>query len=135
ELAALEVKDRIDHIVEEVAFVTDHDQRSGVGLEEGFQPQRCLEIEVVGRLVQQQNVGCGEQQGCKRDAHLPAAGKAVQRLCLHLFVEAQPEQDASGTRGGGVCVDRQKAIIKIAQPVRIDAVLRFLKEPGTLNVG
>ena len=57
QLTLLEMKNGIDHVVEQVALVADDDQGTGVGLEEALKPQRCFEIEVVGRLVKQQHVG------------------------------------------------------------------------------
>ena len=40
-----------------------------------FQPVAGFEIEMVGRLVKQKQVGLVQQQLGQRDAHLPAAGK------------------------------------------------------------
>ena len=79
DLAALEVEDGVDDVVEQVALVADHDQRAGIALEEVLEPQRRFEVEVVRRLVEQQQVGLGEQQRGERDAHLPAARIAVER--------------------------------------------------------
>ena len=42
-----------------------------------FQPVAGFEIEMVGGLVEQQQVGLLQQQLGERDAHLPAAGKFV----------------------------------------------------------
>ena len=53
---------------------------------------------MVRRLVEQQQVGLREQQRGERDAHLPAARKAVERAALHLLVEA--EADAGCARRG-----------------------------------
>ena len=96
DLAALEVEDGVDDIVQKVAFVADDDQRAGIILEEILEPQRRFKVEVVRRLVEQQHVGLGEQQRGERDAHLPPARVAVERVALHLFVEAEPEQDPRG---------------------------------------
>ena len=53
----------VDHVVEQVALVADHDHRRRIGLEEVLQPQRRFEIEMVRGLVEQQQVGRGEEQG------------------------------------------------------------------------
>ena len=98
QLAALEVEDGVDDIVEQVALVADDDQRAGIGLEEVLEPQRRFEVEVVRRLVEQQHVGRGEQQRGERDAHLPAAREAVERLRLHRLVEAEADEDPRGAR-------------------------------------
>src|SRR3712207_8197503 len=44
-------EDVIDDIVEEVAFVADHQDRRAIAFEEILQPQHGLQIEMVGRLV------------------------------------------------------------------------------------
>src|SRR3546814_2397567 len=72
----------IEHIVEQVAFVADDDKLARIASQEAFQPHRRLQVEVVGRLVEQQQVGVREEQRRKRDAHLPPAREAVERLCL-----------------------------------------------------
>ena len=38
-----------------------------------FQPQRAFEVEIIGRLIQQQQIGSGKECCSKRDAHAPAA--------------------------------------------------------------
>src|SRR3546814_9205306 len=49
-LAVIEVKDVIDDIVQQVALMAHHHHRRPIGAEEGFQPQRRFQVEVVGRL-------------------------------------------------------------------------------------
>ena len=48
---------------------------------------------MVGRLVEQQQVGVGEQRRGQRHPHAPAAGVAVHRPGLRRGVEAEPGQD------------------------------------------
>ena len=115
------MEDGVDDIVEEVALVADDDQRAGIALEEVLEPQRRFEIEVVRRLVEQQQVGRREQQRGERDAHLPAAREAVERPRLHLLVEAEAEQDPRGPRRRGVGVDRDQPLVDLAEPVGIGA--------------
>jgi hypothetical protein len=56
QLAALQMQDRIDHIVEQIAFMADDQQRAGIGAQEILQPQRRFKIEVVRGFVKQQHV-------------------------------------------------------------------------------
>ena len=46
--------------------------RTSIGLQEAFQPQRGLEVEMVRWFVEQQDVGVRQQQRAQRDAHLPS---------------------------------------------------------------
>ena len=59
--------------VQEVAVVRDDDQRAVVADEELPQPVDRVEVEVVGRLVEQQRLGMAEQRLRQQHAHLLAA--------------------------------------------------------------
>jgi hypothetical protein len=52
----------------------------GKALQELLEPFHALGVEVVGRLVEQQQVGLGQQQPAERDAALLAAGEHVDLL-------------------------------------------------------
>ena len=81
---------RDDGHVEEKAVVRNQHEGVRIGFQIRFQPVARFEIEVVGRLVEQQQIGLFEQQLGERDAHLPAAGE--------LFHAALPVF-ARGSRG------------------------------------
>ena len=51
----------IDDVIQKIALVTHDDEAAAIGLQKGFEPQGRLEIEMVGRLVEQQQVGLGKQ--------------------------------------------------------------------------
>ena len=59
---AVELEDPLRDVVEEVAVVGDRDDGAGVLLEEALEPVHRLGVEVVGRLVEEQQVGVAEQQ-------------------------------------------------------------------------
>ena len=71
----------------------DGDDRAGIVLEEALEPGHRLGVEVVGRLVEQQQVGRLQQQPAQRDAAALAAGerrdvgvgrRQAQRIHRHL---------------------------------------------------
>ena len=81
--------------VEELAVVADHDHRAGVALQPGFEPDQRVEVEVVGRLVEQQQVGRAHQRARQLQPHAPAAGEAVHRrveLARRLKAQAQQQR-------------------------------------------
>ena len=73
--AAVELEDPAGDVVEEVAIVGDRDDRALVLGEVALEPVDGLGVEVVGRLVEQQQVGRGQQQAAQRDAAALAAGE------------------------------------------------------------
>ena len=97
-LAAIEFQRPTRDAVEEVAVVGDEDHAAGIVFEVMLQPVGGLGVEMVGRLVEQQDVRPRQQQLRQRHAPPLAAGqvlharmrrRAVQRLqrLLHLRVE------------------------------------------------
>ena len=97
-LAAVEFERPLGDVVEEVAVVGDEDDAARVFLEIVLEPGDGLGVQVVRRLVEQQDVGLREQQLRQRHAALLAARKvrhvriarrAAQRLqrLLDLRVE------------------------------------------------
>ena len=83
QLAQVQVGDARDDRVEEVAIVRDEDDGVRIRAEILLEPVARFEIEVIGRLVEQQQVRTAEQQLGERDAHLPAAGKRFGRSRRH----------------------------------------------------
>ena len=75
--AAVQLQDPLRDVVEEVAVVGDRDDGARVLLEEALQPLDRLGVEVVGRLVEQEQVGVLEQQPAERHAALLAAGQGA----------------------------------------------------------
>jgi hypothetical protein len=98
QLAILEVQRHGGHRVEKLAVVTDHDHRAFVALEPAFQPDQRIEIEVVGRFVEQQEIGRTHQRACQLQAHPPAAGEAVDRIVQFGGLETEAEDQRLGAR-------------------------------------
>src|SRR5262249_25716075 len=65
--AAIELEDPPGDVVEEVAVVRDGHDRALVLGEEALEPRDGLRVQVVRRLVEQQEVGRAEQQSAERD--------------------------------------------------------------------
>ena len=72
----LDFDDARDHGVEQVSIVGDHEDRALVLiLEERLQPEAPFQVEVVGGLVEQQDVGLLQEQAGEGDARLLTAGE------------------------------------------------------------
>src|SRR5581483_9233098 len=91
--AAIQLEDPAGDVVEEVAIVCDRDDRPRILLQMFLEPLDGLGVEMVGRLVEQKNVGRLQQQAAERNAPLLTAGerrdervarRAAQRIHRHL---------------------------------------------------
>ena len=82
--------------VQEIPIV-GHDQAGAVPTsQERLEPLQHLEVEVVGRLIEQQQVRVGEQGLGQRDTSFLATAEAVDRLVEHVFGESETEQHFIG---------------------------------------
>ena len=75
--AAVELEDPPGDVVEEVPVVRDGDDRALVVGEEALEPRDRLGVEMVRRLVEQQQIRRREQQAAERDAAALAAGERL----------------------------------------------------------
>jgi hypothetical protein len=71
-------------------------------LSQAFQPDQRVEVEVVGRFVEQQQVGRAHQRARQLQAHAPAAGEAVDRVVELGRLEAETEDQRLRARLGVV---------------------------------
>jgi hypothetical protein len=131
----LEMHDGIDRLVEQVAVMADEKDRIGIGGEILFQPQRAFEVEIVGRLVQQQQVRLAEQNRRQRHAHAPAARKLPRRPILPFILEPQALEDRGGARLRGMRIDIGQPRINLADPVRVGRGLGLFHQRRALFVG
>ncbi len=94
QLAIVQMQDRGWNAVQEGTVMADDQQCARIARQIAFQPQRRFQVQMVGRFIQQQDIGFAKQRRCQRDAHPPATGKCVQRAVLHVLVKAQTCQNA-----------------------------------------
>ena len=109
--SAVELEDPLGDVVEEVAVVGDGDHRARVLVEEALEPLDGLGVEVVGRLVEQQQVGVLEQQPGERHAALLAAGErrdvgVVGRAAQRVHRDLDVALDVPGVGGVDPVLER-----------------------------
>jgi hypothetical protein len=136
EAAVVEVDDVGADGREEVAGVADHEERavpfrgaargaaavrsaggrlatpssSLVARQVVLEPQHGVQVEVVGRLVQQQEVRLHVQRAREGHAHAPPAGQRARRAAHHRVVEREAAQQGHRARLGAVGVDLLQAL-------------------------
>ena len=80
---------------------------------------------MVGRLVEQQQVGLAEQQLGQRDAHLPAAGEGFGRPFEVRRLEAEAAEHRRRLQLDAVAVAEPEAILQVAVAMQHRIVLGF----------
>ncbi len=104
QLAVIQVSHVSADLIQEVTIVTDDDHRALVAVEHIFQPTNRVDIQVVGRLVQQQNIGVGEQGLCQQHTQFPARSNFAHRQLMLFDRNFQTHQQFTGTALGGITV-------------------------------
>ena len=133
--AVLERGDVIDAGVHEGAVVADDEHGAVVVGDKAAQPLDALEIQVVGGLVEQQQVGVAQEELGERDTHLPAAGELGARALKVGDLKAQAGQDLAGVALELVAAQMLKAVLDLAVLVKecVD-VLALLGKLGDLGL-
>ena len=105
---------RLDDGVEEVAVVRDQDHGVRIAAQVLLEPVAGLEVEVVGRLVEQQQPRLAQQQLGQRQAHLPAAREMLGRQLEVRRREAEAAQDGRDAELDRVAVADPEALLRRA---------------------
>ena len=135
ELLAVEMQDRADRAVQQVAVVADDEHGVRIAGEEVLEPDRAFEVEIVGRLVQQQDVGAREEHARERHAHPPAAGEIGAGARLGRRVEAEAVQDRGGPGLGGMGVDVRQPRLDLGDAGGVARGLGLGEKGGAFGVG
>ena len=119
ELRLLDMDGDLRNGVQKFPVVADDEQGAGVTLEPAFQPDQRIQIEVVGRFVEQQQIAGAHEGARQLQAHAPAARKAVDWPLQLINLKAQPQYQHLRARlrivrarvlQHGVCVGNGHAI-------------------------
>ncbi len=99
-----------------------------------FEPQGAFEVEIVGGLVEQQDVRLGEQRRGERDAHAPAAGEFCAGALLVGMGEAEPGEDRGGARRRRMGSDVGEPRLDVGDAMRVGRGFRLGDEEAALAV-
>ncbi len=116
--------------VEEIAVVGDHHHRSWVGANKPFEPLRRRDIQVVGRLVEQQQIR-RFQQHPRESSHvfLPAT-QPRRRLLQILGAKAQTKQRSFHPRLDGIALASPKRFEQDAVALQVLTAALRLAQTG-----
>ena len=135
QFALIEMQDVVDRLVEQIAVMADHQRHMRIARQIFHQPQRAFEIEIVGRLVQQQEVGFGKQHGGQCHAHPPATRKGRAGPRLRFAIKAQTMQHRSRAGGRGMGLDINQTDLDFGNAGRIGGRFGFRQQSSALCGG
>ncbi len=135
ELLLVDVHDVVAHVVQQVAVVAYHQDCVAELLQMLRQPDHGFDIEMVRRLVEDQEVGVAEQRARECHAHAPAARERAAGPLLRVVVEAEAGQDRGGARGRGGGLDLVEAHMDVGQAQAVLGGLGLGKQRGPFDVG
>ena len=91
-----------------------------------LEPVPRVEVEMVGRLVEQQQSGAAEQQLRQGDAHLPAARERLARPVEVLGGESQPAQNGGDLQIDAEALQPAEGLLQLAVPGEHRGVIRLV---------
>ena len=118
---AAHLPDMVDHLVQEIAVVRDDQGRAVPLAQVAFQPFHRVDVQVVGRLVQDEQVGIGEQQARQHGARALPAGE-LRDGPVEIVRRRSPGRSASGGCASRRC-SRRAARIMLQRAVAFQGVL------------
>ena len=130
----VQMQDTVDRLVQEIAVVADDQHRMRIGGDEILKPEHAFEIEIVRRLVEEQDIGLCEQPARQRDPHAPSAGELGAGALMRLFIETEPGKNPGRASGGGMRIDIAEPRVDFADAMRIVGRLGLRSERGQLGV-
>ena len=88
--------------VEEGTVVRDDDEAARIAGQVLLEPEQRLEVEVIGRFVEEEERRLADEQAGEVRAHDPAAGECLGELVVVAFAEAEAGEDLLRARFEGV---------------------------------
>ena len=136
QLAALEMQDRVDRGVEQVAVVADDDHGARIARDVVLEPQACLR----GRdsWSARRAAGCPARRTARRRARRASASRRRiprRARCWSAWRKAEAGEDRGGARRRGMRADVGEARLDLGDAVRIARGLGFGEERAALAVG
>ncbi len=119
-----DLDDFVDGDVQEIAVVRNQHEGERIVGKILLQPVAGFQIQVIGGLVEQQQVGFFKQQLGERDAHLPAAGKFLGAFVPLLVRKTEPGKHGAHLRFNGVAVAIAKFAIQLMEAIGHLRILR-----------
>ena len=112
-----DLDDLVHRHIQKIAVVRDQHEGERIIGQVLLQPVARFQIQVIGRLVEQQQVRLFEQQLGQRDAHLPAARKFFGAPVPFRVRKPKPREHRSNLRLDGISIARAKFAIQLMKTI------------------
>jgi hypothetical protein len=109
------VQHPVDDGIEKLAIMRDHQQRSGIGGEPVLEPHDGVEIEMVGGLIEQQQIRTRPQGASHGQTHAPAAGEFGDRARQIGGLESKSMQQRGRACLRAVAIDGLQRGVQLGQ--------------------
>ena len=129
ELALVEVQHARDRLVEQREVVADDEQRAAERAQERHQPRLGVDVEVVRRLVEQQEVAAREQDARELDAPALTTGERADREVEAVAGEPEARADAPHFGFGRVAARGAERVLGVAEGAHV-ARRRIVRRPA-----
>ena len=96
DLSSFDRRHLADHPIQKIPVVRNDDDRPGVVAQEPFQPDEGFQVEMIGGLVQEQEVGAGEENPAEGEAHEPPPAELLGGPLEIGFPKTEPQEDGLG---------------------------------------
>ena len=146
---AVEVQHAGDRLVEQLEVVADDEQRAAVPAQELHEPRACVDVEVVRRLVEQEDVAAREQDAGELDPASLSAGEHREREVDAVALDAETGDERAHLRlrriatvgperllGAGEASDVRFAVVLLHREAQLlDADGRLVEAAARQDVG
>ena len=102
-------------VVQEGSVVRNHQDSTIIGFQEAFEPLDGLDVEVVGGLVEKQEIRLFQQDFGQLHAHLPAVAELAHRAQHVLVAEAQADQNPFRLAFNAIATEQGQAVVQVVQ--------------------
>ncbi len=121
--AVMDMGDAVDGGIEKFPVMRDQQNAAGVTCQILLKPEYRFQVEVIGRLIEQQQIGPVHQCTSQVEAHAPAAGETIHPAFQAVRIETQSAQKLCGTRRCAVTIYGLEMLLGF-KPRRIMLLLR-----------
>ncbi len=115
DFVVVDVDDVGADVVEEVSVVRDDDDGIGEVGEVFFEPEDCVEVEVVGGFVEEEVIGVAEEGLCEEYLDFLLTGEVFHQLVMKFFFDAETAEEVGGVAFGIPSVHFGKFFFELAE--------------------